>query len=269
MSKEAYQFGGDDAANYEHYLGPLIFEPSAKEFLPCLQALPAKSILETSSGTGRLTTHLRHGFSAGTSLTSTDISSDMLMLAREKLKGQQVEFKIANGQQLPFADSSFELVVNQYGLMFFPDRQKGFDEAYRVLKPGGHFAFATWDRIADMPLFKIPLMDHIIPFFKGEDTSRFHLPFSLHDPRELLGFLKNAGFKHNKIMFIEFSGTTDDVMNIVNGMFLKHPLSRAVHDKDPARVSPIAVEIERSLTAFFGKAPFEFSLKAWIGIGQK
>ncbi|MBS1559739.1 MAG: class I SAM-dependent methyltransferase [Bacteroidetes bacterium] len=269
MSKEAYQFGGDDAANYDRYLGPLIFEPSARIFLPYLKTLPAKSILETSAGTGRLTSHLRHGFPITIRLTSTDVSSDMLMLAQQKLKGQQVEFKIANGLQLPFVDSSFDLVVNQYGLMFFPDRQKGFDEAYRVIKPGGHFAFATWDRTEDMPLFKIPIIDHIIPYFKGEDTSRFHLPFSLHNPRELLGFLKNAGFKHNKIILTEFVGTTDDVMNIVNGLFLKHPLSRAVHDKDPARVNPMAIEIEKSFTDFWGKAPFEFSLKAWIGIGQK
>lgn len=269
MSKAAYQFGGNDAAHYEQYLGPLIFEPSAIEFVKYLRTLPVTSILETSCGTGRLTSHLRKEFPASVRITATDISADMMALAQENLDGQPVEFKVADAQQLPFPDQSFDLVVNQYGLMFFPDKQKGFHEAYRVLKPGGHFAFATWDRTGDMPIFKLPIDDNIIPFFNGEDTSRFFLPFSLHDPRYLMELLKNAGFRHNRISFIEFFGNTDSPINMVNGIFLKHPLGREVKGKDPGAVSAIAAAIEKSLTDHFGNGPFEFGLKAWIGIGQK
>src|SRR5579872_4469530 len=146
MGGEAFKFSGTDAINYEQYLGPLIFEPSANVFLSYLAALPVRSILETSCGTGRLTRYLRQEFPSSVQVTATDISADMISVAKSKLHDQAIGFKVADGQQLPFADGTFDLVVNQYGLMFFPDKQKGLDEAYRVLKPGGHFAFATWDR---------------------------------------------------------------------------------------------------------------------------
>lgn len=269
MSKEAFRFTGNDASNYEQYLGPLIFEPSAVELLSHLVSMPAQSVLETSCGTGRLTRHLRQYFPPTTQLIATDISADMMSLAEEQLVNTGITFKVANAQELPFADASFNLVVNQYGLMFFPDKQKGFNEAYRVLKPGGYFAFATWDRTDDTPLFKLVIDDTVIPFFEGEDTSRFYTPFSLHNPEQLLDFMKQAGFKHNKVTLVEFSGHTDSVMNIVSGLFVKHPLGREVKEKDPAAFNRIAAKLENRLTAYFGSLPFDFALKAWIGIGQK
>jgi SAM-dependent methyltransferase len=48
---------------------------------------------------------------------------------------------------LPFDDGSFDVVVSQFGVMFFPDRPKAFAEIGRVLRPGGVFIFNTWDRI--------------------------------------------------------------------------------------------------------------------------
>jgi ubiquinone/menaquinone biosynthesis C-methylase UbiE len=269
MCKEAFRFTGNDAACYEQYLGPLIFEPSAVEFLSHLVALPAQAILETSCGTGRLTRHLRQDFPPDTQITATDISADMLALAQGQLGNSNIYFKVADAQELPFADEYFNLVVNQYGLMFFPDKQRGFDETFRVLKPGGYFVFATWDRTDAIPLFKLVIDDMVIPFFKGEDTSRFYMPFSLHDPQQLLGFLKQTGFKHNKVMHVVFTGHTDSPMNIVNGLFLKHPLGREVKEKDPAAYNHIAAEMEHRIIERFGPGPFEFELKALIGIGQK
>jgi len=50
---------------------------------------------------------------------------------------------------LPFDDQRFDVVVCQFGVMFFPDKERAYREAHRVLKPGGHFIFSVWDRIAD------------------------------------------------------------------------------------------------------------------------
>lgn len=269
MNKEAYKFTGNDAANYEAYLGPLIFEPSATAFLTHLAGISAQSILETSCGTGRLTKRLRRVFPASVKLVATDISGDMLSLAKEKMQNEDVEFRIADGQQLPFDDGTFDLVVNQYGLMFFPDRPKGFAEAYRVLKPGGHFVFATWDRTADTPLFRLVIDGNIVPFFDQEDTARFYLPFSLHDQGQMQRFLADAGFRNMKVMLIKFEGSAGSVKDIVNGLFLKHPMGRAVEEREPGAVSRIAAAMERSLVEYFGTGPFRFGLKAWIGMGQK
>ncbi|MDE3235288.1 MAG: methyltransferase domain-containing protein [Bacteroidota bacterium] len=269
MRAEAYRFSGKDAANYEQYLGPILFESSAVAFIPYLTALSASAILETSCGTGRLTRHLRNSFPSTTPLTATDLSSDMMQLAQEKLQGQPVHFLVADVQQLPFPDASFDLVVNQYGLMFIPDKAKAFAEAYRVLKPGGHFVFATWERTTDIPLVKMVIDDHVLPFFEGEDTTRFVQPYSMHDPRALLALLQEAGFTHNRIMLVEFPGSAASALDVVNGFFARHPLGGAVKEKDPAAFNRIAAQIEAALIARFGPGAFGFTLKAWLGIGQK
>ena len=269
MSSEVFKFSGNDAVNYEVYLGPLLFEPSANIFLSHVVTLPVESILETSCGTGRLTQHLRREFPAAVQLTATGISSDMIAVAKDKLIDQTIAFKVADGQQLPFAEGTFDLVVNQYGLMFFPDKQKGFDEAYRVLKPGGHFAFATWDRTMSMPLFKLIIDDHVTPFFRGEDTQRFYVPFALNDPVLLNKFLVNAGFSNNKVIRVSFSGSARSPKDVVNGLFLMHPMGREVKEKDPAAVPRIAEALEHSISEHFGAGEFTFELSAWIGIGAK
>jgi SAM-dependent methyltransferase len=269
MSGEAYKFGGNDAVNYEDYLGRLLFEPSAQVFLRELVGLPVRSILETSCGSGRLTRHLRQGFGAEVRLTATDISEDMVSLAKKKLGNQDIAFAIADGQALPFAEGSFDLVVNQYGLMFFPDKRKGVDEAYRVLKPGGHVAFMTWDRTTAIPLIKLIVDDHVAPFFAGADIQRFHVPFALNDPAVLNGLLTNAGFKDCNVRRVGFTGTAKSAMHVVNGLFLLHPTSKAVKEKDPAAVPRVAEALERAIREKFGDGEFSFELSAWIGVGRK
>ena len=51
----------------------------------------------------------------------------------------------ADGTALPFQDAAFDTVICQYGVMFYPDKAKGYAEAHRVLAPSGHYLFSVWD----------------------------------------------------------------------------------------------------------------------------
>lgn len=269
MSKDVYKITGNDAANYEENLGPLIFEPAAKELLSHIVTFPADSILEIACGTGRVTKHLRENFPTATTLIATDINPGMLEVAQQQLPDPSISFQLADAQQLSFPDQTFDLVVNQFGLMFLPDKQVGVNEAFRVLKPGGHFVFTTWDLAANMPLFQLIINDLIIPVFKGEDNTRFYTPFSLHDPDELKSYFEKAGFKQHRAMLMKFKGQAHSSQHIVNTYFLEHPLGREVKEKAPAEFDRIAHEMEQQLVQQFGTGAFEFELRAWIGIGQK
>ena len=269
MPKEGIKFSGEDAINYEVYMGPLLFEPSALEFISYLGPSDVQSVLETSCGTGRLTGHLRNYFPATTKLIASDISSDMLEVAKQKMNDSSIEFQIADAQQLPFPDASFDLVLNQYGLMFLPDKQKGFAEAFRVLKPGGRFIFSTWDKSVNIPLFNLIFNEIVIPQFMEEDTSRFQTPFVLHNSSILINYLQKAGFINNDVIPIKFKSGQSTQENVVNGLFLKHALGRELADKNPKAVDPLGKEIQKRIVEQFGESNVVFDLNAFIGIGQK
>src|SRR5690606_27249608 len=58
-----------------------------------------------------------------------------------------------DGQALPYDNEQFDVAFSLFGLMFFPDRARGFSELYRVLKPGGRALVSSWQLNPDQPIF--------------------------------------------------------------------------------------------------------------------
>jgi hypothetical protein len=82
-------------------------------------------------------------------------------------------------------------------------------------------------------------------------------------------FLISAGFRDIEIRRVPFSGKAASARDVVNGLFLLHPMSRQVREKDPSAVVRIAEELEASIGETFGTGELTFELSAWIGIGRK
>ena len=96
--------------------------------------------------------------------------------------------------QLPFPDASFDAVVCQFGVMFFPDKAKAFSEAKRVLRPGGHFIFNVWDRIEENEFADI--VTQALATLFPEDPPRFmaRVPHGYHDVAVVAADLARGGF---------------------------------------------------------------------------
>ena len=69
----------------------------------------------------------------------------MIALAQSNLGSERILWRQADALELPFGDAEFDVVVCHFGAMFFPDKRRGFQEAFRVLRPGGHFLLNVWD----------------------------------------------------------------------------------------------------------------------------
>ncbi len=108
-------------------------------------ARPGESVLDLAAGTGDIAKRLarrmvRDGDLAGR-LVVSDINEAMLNIGRRRLIQagwlQNVEFTLANAEQLPFADDSFDLITMAFGLRNVTNQQQALNEMRRVLKPGG------------------------------------------------------------------------------------------------------------------------------------
>jgi ubiquinone/menaquinone biosynthesis C-methylase UbiE len=141
-------FSGAIPELYEAYLVPLIFEPYAADLATRLAARSPSRVLEVAAGTGVVTRALTRTLPASTSIVATDLNQAMLDRARAVGTAYPVEWRTADALALPFPDRSFDAVVCQFGVMFFPDKPRAYAEARRVLRPGGAFVFNVWDSLA-------------------------------------------------------------------------------------------------------------------------
>ena len=146
-------FAGPVPQLYEHYLGPILFEPFAVLVAGHLKPTD-RDILETAAGTGVITRAMHHA-NPNCHITATDLNQAMLDVAAAKLSSQRVKYQQADAQALPFKDHSFDVVVCGFGIMFMPDKHKAYSEALRVLKPGGRIIMTVWDEIETTPIMAI------------------------------------------------------------------------------------------------------------------
>jgi ubiquinone/menaquinone biosynthesis C-methylase UbiE len=140
-------FAGSIPEFYERYLVPLIFEPYAADLAARLASKSLTRVLEIAAGTGVVTRALAAALPDAVSIVATDLNQPMLDYASAHGTKRRVEWRQADAMRLPFEDATFDAVVCQFGVMFFPDKAKAYSEARRVLRPGGTFLFNVWDQI--------------------------------------------------------------------------------------------------------------------------
>jgi len=269
QTKEAFKFTGEDAENYDHYLGPILFEPYGKYLAAQINEANVSTVLEIASGTGRVTRHLRRALPASVKLVATDLSSDMLAIAKRQINNTGIEFRAEDAQNLSFADNSFDLAVCQFGMMFLPDKAKGFSEIFRVLKPDGKFLCFTWDDTRNIPLYKLLVNDIILPHFTGEDSTRFFTPFAMHNPAELEEWMSNAGFTAIDVRHVGLPSGPHKKSDVVDAMLRKHRMGRELAAKDEQALEPAIKIFEEEIPRRFGSNEPTFDLSAFLTTGLK
>ena len=159
MTATDKQFTGSIPEFYDTYLVPLIFNAYADDLARRMASLAPGKILETAAGSGVVPRAMAGHLGPGTQYVVTDLNQPMLDHAAEKQgSDDRIEWRQADALALPFAANSFDVVVCQYGVMFYPDRVRGFAEARRVLKPHGRYIFNVWDRIEENEFAKLLIL---------------------------------------------------------------------------------------------------------------
>src|SRR3989344_2672146 len=119
-------------------------KPIGNQLLEEVDLQRTDKVLDVSTGTGE------PGLIAATKVAqviATDVAEDMVEIARQNALSRKLtnfEVKVADAENLPFDDSSFDAVVCRLGVMYFGKPQAGVNEMARVLKPSGKLALATW-----------------------------------------------------------------------------------------------------------------------------
>ena len=246
-------------AAYERYLVPVVFQPFADDLTARAAALRPRRILELAAGTGALTSGLLAAVPSA-EVTATDLNE--AMVAYGAGRAPDAVWRQADAQRLPFPDGRFDLVVCQFGVMFFPDRVAAFTEIRRVLVPGGRFLFTTWGPL-DTHAFGAALQAGLERAFPA-DPPRFlpTIPHGYADPAEPAADLAAAGFVVEEHVELTLDGRAESTADVAVGFLDGTPVSAAVAERGggPADRATVIEEVQ----ARIGPGPVTASMTAHV-----
>lgn len=180
----------DAATTYEELMVPALFRQWSSKVADAAGIQPGQRVLDVACGTGVLSREAAARTGPQGAVTGLDPGPGMLEVARRA--APDVEWRQGVAESLPFPDNSFDVVVSQFGLMFFSDRREAIHQALRVLVPGGSLAFAVWDSLDKIPAYADEVA--LVEALAGEaaaDAIRF--PFRLGNERDLVALFSEAG----------------------------------------------------------------------------
>ena len=194
MSTFQPQFRGSVPENYDQYLVPILFQPFAESMAGKVGAFHPSRVLELACGTGSVTRCLAATLPSAAQIVATDVSPAMLDYARQRWgQSAAIKWRTADACELPFDDESFDAVVCQFGVMFFPDKPTAMSEILRVLSPGGHLTYSAWSDISSNLIFH-SVERTLTAMFPEEETPFMPTPLSMSDPEVHRRLAKTAGF---------------------------------------------------------------------------
>jgi ubiquinone/menaquinone biosynthesis C-methylase UbiE len=185
-----------DSSAYDQFTGQWsrLFVPLV---LAAAEVQPGDRVLDMCTGTGEAARAIMPVIGASGQLIAADIAPAMLESARTRLNEPAFLPVAADGQTLPFKDGTFDAVVCQLGLQFFPDPGLGLVEFRRVLRSGcrvGICVISTPDR-APMWGVLADVLGRLLP----DQRPVVRLSFSLADPTRLEDLLTSAGFQEIRV----------------------------------------------------------------------
>ena len=257
-------FTGKIPALYDQHLGPMLFQPYARDLARRLQGLVAGHVLETAAGTGIVTHALAASLPDAVAITATDLNQPMLDHAAAKPGAARVTWRQADAQALPFAEGSFDAVVCQFGVMFFPEKVEAYREARRVLKPRGHFFFNVWDRISENEFADV-VTEALATLFP-KDPPRFmaRTPHGYHNVEKIREELIAAGFADISIETVDHSSRAASPRDPAIAYCQGTPLRNEIEARDATLLEEATKAAADALARRFGSGPVEGRIRAHV-----
>lgn len=259
------RFTGSIPELYDTWLVPLIFEPYAADLAERVRALEPKRVLELAAGTGVATRALAAALPPGTAIVATDLNQTMLDRAASIGTSRPVEWRQADAQALPFGNASFDAVVCQFGVMFFPDRPRAFAEMRRMLRPGGTLIFSTWDRIEDNE-FADEVTSALAALFPADPPLFMaRTPHGYHDRSRIAGDLAAGGFSGQpRIDTVTARSRAANPRIAAFAYCQGTPLRNEIEAHDPARLKEATDAAEAAIARRFGPGEVDGKIQALV-----
>lgn len=244
---------------YDTLLGPALFAPWAEYLAAELATRNPRRVLELAAGTGIVTAALTRRLPRA-QITATDLNPAMVAWGAGKVEGAR--WQQADAQSLELPDRSFDAVVCQFGVMFFPDRPRAFAEMSRVLAPGGTVVFTTWDT-AESSHFPDALVDSLAAALPDDPpTFVARVPHGYTDPDQIAADLIVGDLAAERIERVVLRGRAASARAIAEGFCRGTPLRFALAERGD--LDALTEAVAEEMTQRLGDGPVEGDLAGYV-----
>ncbi len=265
MSKtETGQVNTSAAEVYENLFVPALFGEWSERAVHETNIRRGQKVLDVACGTGILACEVAKMVGSEGSVTGLDLNEGMLAVAEKKYP--HINWKHGEAESLPFEDETFNAVVCQFGLMFFPKKTLAIREMFRVLKGNGKLVIAVWDTLENCVGFKA-IVDLLDRLFGKEMATSLHPPFDLGDKEKLKSIFGEAGVSDINIKTINGKGKFPSIKSWMFTQIKGWTLADLIDDK---QFQQILNEAEKDFKKFvIEDGSVEFKQPAHIITAEK
>jgi SAM-dependent methyltransferase len=261
---------GTGAEIYECGLVPAIFAPWATILIEQAALQPGDRVLDVACGTGVVTRLAARQVGSTGQIIGLDNNTAMLAVARSLLPipGVSLEWQEGNALAMPFADASFDVLLCQQGLQFFPNRSAALREMHRVLVPGGRLVLSVWGSLERCPGYAalVGALEHLI---SPAAVSIMRSPFALGESSEVRSLLAGGPFHevqlHTIVRTVHFASPEQFVRLEMIPSHLESPVARM----GERSLSILISEVNTALHPYVGPYGLAFPLQAHLVTAQK
>lgn len=265
MTASDKEFTGSIPEFYDTYLVPLIFDAYAIDLAERVSSTAPKSVLETAAGSGVVPRALAPRLAPDARYVVTDLNQPMLdHAAAMQGPDARIEWQQADALDLPFPGNSFDATICQYGVMFFPDKVKGYKEAFRVLKPEGRFIFSVWDDIKTNEFADVVTKAAAEVFPDNPPNFLPRTPHGYFDHGEIQKDLKEAGFSDISIVAIEKTSKAPSPRHPAIAYCQGTPLRNEIEQRNASMLDHVTNRAAKAISDRFGEGEVEAKIRAHI-----
>lgn len=191
---EQWQISGDAAALYERYVVRHILAPWAAPLVDAAAVSSGDRVLDIACGTGVVTRIAARRVGRSGKVIGLDLNPAMLAVARSLPAGSDIDIEWVQRSALDLAlpDASFDVVLCQQGLQFFPDKALALREMRRVLDEGGRLALSVWNSAG---VYNGAVGNALSEFMSPEVAARFCASRKAPGKDEIRRLMIDAGFR--------------------------------------------------------------------------
>ncbi len=265
MSENDKVFTGSIPELYDTYLVPMIFATYADDLADRVAGLSPQNVLETAAGSGVVTRALAARLGPTCQYVVTDLNQPMLDHATSR-QGQddRITWQQADALNLPFDDASFDVVVCQFGVMFFPDPVAGYKEARRVLKPGGRFIFNAWDHIGVNEFADIVSRTAADIFPDDPPLFMARTPHGYHEVATIEADLSAAGFTAITAETVTETSPAPTARHAARAYTEGTPLRNEIEARDSSLLDQVTDRATEAIAKHYGDGPISAKIQAHV-----